>query len=114
MYLLGIALAHQVDGDTAMVDDIPLGALTDGIGVVAVVLFIGVLVMAGRLIPRRTYDDALHDRDMWRAKSMIQDQQIAEKDTQLRHLAEVGRTVEQIMGAITRADEARAYERRGL
>jgi hypothetical protein len=50
----------------------------------------------GDAVPRSTLDDALHDRDEWRAEGRIKDAQIAEKDRQLGHLEEVGKTVEQL------------------
>lgn len=90
-----------------MLDGVPIGSLTDGIGTVGVILLVGFLVVTGRLVPRRTYEDQVHEANEWRAESRIKDQQIAEKDTQLRHMGEVGRTVEQIMGAIS----ARANDR---
>jgi hypothetical protein len=80
-------------------DSIPPGLL-NGVGVVAVVLLVGWLVWSGRLVPRRTYEDVLHDRDEWRTESRIKDAQLAEKDTQLEHLGEVGRTVAAIMTAV--------------
>ena len=77
-------------------DGIPPGLL-DGIGVVggAVLMVIG--FATGRVFTRRQYDEVVHDRDEWRAESRIKDQQIAEKDAQLRHLVEVGKTVEQLV-----------------
>lgn len=79
-----------------MLDGIPLGVF-DGLGVVGVVIIVGWLVMTGRLVPRRTYDDKVHEANEWRTESRIKDAQIHEKDTQLQHLAEVGRTVDHIM-----------------
>lgn len=66
----------------------------------AVTLLFVVAILRGDLVPRRTHDDALHDRNEWRGESRIKDQQIHVKDEQLRHLAEVGRTVESIMSAL--------------
>lgn len=86
-----------------MIDGIPLSVLTP-----SALLGIGVLlILTGKLIPRRTYDDKVHEADEWRTESRIKDQQLAErdlqlreKDLQLRHLSEVGKTVDQIMRAI--------------
>lgn len=58
------------------------------------------LILTGRLVPRRTHDDALHDRDEWRAESRLKDAQIVEKDKQLTHMGEVGRNVLAIMQAL--------------
>ena len=57
-------------------------------------------IVRGHLIPRQTHQDALHDRDEWRAESRIKDQQIREKDEQLALVSEVGRTVNDIMRAV--------------
>ena len=79
--------------------DFPPGLL-DNLGTVAVVVLVGWLVVTGKLVPRRTYEDVLHDRDEWRAEGRIKDAELAEKDKQLAHLAEVGHTVEAIMRAV--------------
>lgn len=54
----------------------------------------------GKVVPRTSLDDALHDRDEWRAESRIKDQQLAEKDEQLSHLAEVGETQKAVLSAL--------------
>jgi hypothetical protein len=63
-----------------------------------------VLLMRGRLMVRREHERALdaetHEKNEWRAESRIKDQQIAEKDEQLRHLAEVGRVMNAVLRAI--------------
>lgn len=82
-----------------MLDQIPVESLGIGAGWFLVGMFV-LLIFRGMLVPRSTYEDALHDRDEWRAESRIKDAQIIEKDTQLRHLAEVGETVEAVMRAI--------------
>lgn len=56
----------------------------------------------GRIVPRQSLDDAHHDRDEWRAESRLKDAQIAEKDAQLRSLAEVGETQKAVLHAIAR------------
>ena len=89
-------------------DAIPPGLL-NGLGVVGVVLLMGWLVFTGRLVPRRTHEDVIHDRDEWRSESRIKDAQIAEKDMQLRHMAEVGKTVEQAFRGLQ--DQARGEPR---
>jgi hypothetical protein len=60
------------------------------------------LIYTGRLVPRTTLDDSHHDANEWRAESRIKDAQLAEKDVQLRHMAEVGKTVDSIMRSIQR------------
>lgn len=56
----------------------------------------------GKLVPRSSLDDALHDRDEWRAESRIKDMHIAEKDKQLSHLAEVGETQKSVLSALSK------------
>lgn len=51
------------------------------------------MVYTGRLIPRRTYDDLLDDRNKWREACQMQGKQ-------LDAVMEVGETVEVIMRAV--------------
>lgn len=57
-------------------------------------------MVRGTLVPRSALDDALHDRDEWRAESRIKDTQISIKDKQLDHLAEVGETQKSLLHAL--------------
>jgi hypothetical protein len=66
------------------------------------------LILTGRLVPRRTYEDAIHDRDEWRAESRIRDQELSEKNVQLAHLAEVGKTQVAILYALKQGPPPRA------
>lgn len=75
-------------------DGIPIAAI-DGIGVVGLVIVFAFGLATGRLFTKRQYDEVIHDRDEWRAESRLKDAQIAEKDRQLEHMEQVGRTVEQ-------------------
>lgn len=62
------------------------------------------LILTGKLIPRRTYDDKAHEADEWRAESRIKDQQIhelAEQNTAM--LREFGPTVTSFMDALKKA-----------
>lgn len=68
----------------------------------AAFIVVMLLIARGQLIPRRTHEDTIHDRDEWRAESRIKDAQLAEKDGQLRELSEVGRAVNAVMRAIQR------------
>jgi len=105
MPVLGPVLHVSTDQGATVFDGIPIGFI-DGLGVVGVVLILGWLLASGRLVTRREHEATVHDRDEWRAESRIKDQQIRERDEQLRHLSEVGETVEAIMRSIqTRAQE---------
>lgn len=87
-------LAQVYLGEAHVLELLP-PQVADQIGVVALVVILGWAIATGRLVTRREHDQAIHDRDEWRAESRLKDQQLAEKDQQLAHLAEVGRTVEQ-------------------
>lgn len=50
----------------------------------------------GNTVPRSALDDAKHEAAEWRTEGRLKDAQIAEKDEQIRLLAEVGKTVEQL------------------
>lgn len=71
----------------------------------ALVAFCVYLIFTGRLVPKPTYDRAVHEGNEWRTESRIKDAQIAEKDTQLRHMGEVGRTVEKVMSNLQAASQ---------
>lgn len=77
-------------------------ALTAASGGWALFGFAGLAVLKGWLVPRKTHEDTLHDRDEWRAESRIKDAQVAEKDKQLGHLAEVGETQKSVLTALAR------------
>ena len=73
------------------------------IGVGSGWLFVGLfvwLVFTGRLVPRATLEDKIHEANEWRTEGRIKDQQLAEKDIQLRHMEEVGTTVNAVMRAL--------------
>jgi hypothetical protein len=72
-----------------------------GSGWALVAVFV-VLIYRGALIPRRTYDDKVHDASEWRTESRLKDAQLAEKDKQLEELSEVARAVKAVMRAIQR------------
>lgn len=89
-----------------LIDGVPPELLGIGAGWLIVSLFV-IALLRGNLVPKRTVDrmetgyqrqleDAHHDAGEWRTEGRIKDQQIAEKDTQLGHLAEVGETVKQL------------------
>lgn len=86
---------------------LPQIGLGSGWAAFIVVMF---LIARGQLIPRRTHEDTIHDRDEWRAESRIKDAQLAEKDGQLRELSEVGRAVNAVMRAIQRGPKDEVSE----
>jgi hypothetical protein len=42
-----------------MLNDFPVQAFSNGVGVVTVVLLVGWMIFTGRLVPKRYYDDAV-------------------------------------------------------
>lgn len=84
-----------------MIDGIGLPQVGLGSGWAAFLL-VCLMFPLGRAYSRKQVDDIIHDRDEWRAESRIKDAQIHEKDEQLRHLGEVGRTVDHIMRSLPR------------
>lgn len=94
-----------------MIEGVPVGFL-DGISIVGLVVLLGVALARGWIVTAREHATVIHDRDEWRTESRIKDQQlhvrdeeISEKNEQLRHLGEVGRTVHAIMQALQRGHD---------
>lgn len=81
-------------------DDASLVALLDGVGTVGLIVLFAIALARGWVVTSREHDNLLKDRDEWRSESKLKDAQLDEKDTQLRHLAEVGHTVDSIMSAL--------------
>lgn len=76
-----------------MIDGIPIQFL--GIGSGWLIVAVGVLgLLRGTVVPRRTYDDALHDRDEWRAAHRISESARAEAVGQVQELLEHARTTD--------------------
>lgn len=67
-------------------------------------------VVRGDLVPRSTHEDALHDRDMWRANSMVSEAGRAKVEDNQRELLEpVARTMGQLFSEM----QGRAWSGRG-
>lgn len=75
------------------------GISVDPSSVSVVGLCVGIVLAIARgwLVTARELSNVVHDRDEWRAESRIKDQQIAEKDEQLRHLREVGELTKTVL-----------------
>ena len=62
------------------------------------------LVLTGYLIPKRTHDDTVHDRDEWRAESRVKDQQILELTEQNQKMLNAfGPTLTDFLAGLRRA-----------
>lgn len=91
-----------------MLENLPWPAITAAGGGWVLLGFAVLAIITGRLVPRSTLEDVTHDRNEWRAESRIKDQQLAEKDAQLRHMGEVGQTVNTIMRSLGAAVDREA------
>lgn len=94
-----------MDAGTAV--SLPWGAFSVATGGWLLVAIYVVAMLRGRIVPRSTLEDAIHDRNEWQAESRIKDtqialkdEQIATKDKQLDHLAEVGETQKALLNAL--------------
>ena len=70
------------------------------VGVVGLCVLFVLALGRGWIVTRREANDIRHDRDEWRAESRLKDAQLAEKDKQLGHMGEVGRTVDHVMRSL--------------
>lgn len=62
------------------------------------------LILTGRLIPRSTYDDKVHEANEWRSESRIKDQQILELTEQNRSMLRAfGPTLTDFLAGLRRA-----------
>lgn len=77
-------------------DFIPWPQIGVGSGWALVVVAV-LMVLTGRLVPKPSVDRVQHDANEWRTESRLKDQQLLEKDIQLRHLEELGRNFDQLM-----------------
>lgn len=69
---------------------IPVGALTPA-GLLAIVVL---LIAMGRLVPRRTMEDVIHDRNEWRTAHRISEQSRVELAGMVTELLEHSRTTD--------------------
>jgi hypothetical protein len=84
-----------------VLEGIPLVGLT-----APTVLFIGVLlILTGRLVPRRTYQDMKEDRDHWRTAHAVSEEARIAKSRQLDVVLEVSETVKDVLQALQRPGE---------
>lgn len=80
-------------------DGVPLGVLTPS----ALLSIVVLMILTGRLIPRRTYDDMMHDRDEWRAAHRISETARVESVSQVDELLEHSRTTSGVLDALRAA-----------
>lgn len=57
-------------------------------------------VVKGDLVPRKTHEDTLNERDMWKAAYMLDEQALQEERDQKRELMAAARLGAQVMGSL--------------
>jgi hypothetical protein len=95
-----------------MVEALPWSTLTP----MGLLLIIILLIALGRLVPRRTLEDAIHDRNEWRTAHGISEAARLEQSAQLGELLEHARATDRFLTALPPAIQAaapRAYESPG-
>lgn len=88
-------------------ESVPIGLLTPG-ALLGIVIW---LILVGRLVPRRTYDDMKEDRDHWRTAHSISEAARQVSAEQVSELLEHSRAANAFMGSLDRF-EPRKEERR--
>ncbi|MEU9946999.1 hypothetical protein [Streptomyces sp. NPDC047939] len=71
-------------------------------GAVALLALVVLMVLTGRLVPRRTYDDLLSERDTWRAAHTESEAARASERAQNQELLELSRTSAHALQAMPR------------
>lgn len=79
-------------------------------GAVAILVIAVLMVLTGRLIPRRTYEDLKEERDTWRAAHIESEKARAEERAQTDELLEMARTAGHILDSLPRRGEVQASD----
>jgi hypothetical protein len=76
-----------------------LSGLVTWIGLAAFVVF---CIIMGWLVPRSTYREMVHDRDIWRDAALKSEEARRDSDGQTRELLEVARATQAVVQALPR------------
>lgn len=71
-------------------------------GAVALLALVVLMVLTGRLIPRRTYDDLREERDTWRSAHSTSEEARRLEREQVDELLELSRTADRVLTALPR------------
>lgn len=82
-----------------MLEHLPITVIGPGALLTLVVL----LILTGKLIPRRTYDDMRDDRDHWRTAQALSEAARLEAAGQVKELLEHARTTDAFIRSIGQA-----------
>ncbi|MEU7435723.1 hypothetical protein AB0B07_33520 [Streptomyces sioyaensis] len=74
-------------------------------GAVALLAVVVLMVLTGRLIPRRTYDDLKEERDTWRSAHSESEVARAEERDQNRQLMELAHTAGHVLDSLPKRGE---------
>ncbi|MFJ8923832.1 hypothetical protein ACIREK_30695 [Streptomyces sp. NPDC102415] len=69
-------------------------------GAVALLAIVVVMVLTGRLVPRRTYDDLLEERNTWRTAHTVSEEARRLEREQVGELLELSRTADRVLTAL--------------
>lgn len=82
------------------------GINPNGIGLGALLTLVVLLILTGRLVPRRTHEDALSDRDNWRSAFMESEAARKVEHEQVEELLEMAKLGGHILTALPRPGKA--------
>ncbi|MGW1468540.1 hypothetical protein ACWCPT_29860 [Streptomyces sp. NPDC002308] len=71
-------------------------------GAVALLTLVVLMVLTGRLVPRKTYDDLLKERDTWREAHTVSEKARTAERAQTQELLELSRTSAHALQALPR------------
>lgn len=69
-------------------------------GAVALLAVVVLMVLTGRLIPRRTYDDLREERNMWRTATQDAERLAHRQQNQLDEMLELSRTAGHVLTSL--------------
>ncbi|HET8588976.1 MAG TPA: hypothetical protein VFM01_05035 [Nakamurella sp.] len=69
----------------------------------ALIVLVVLLILSGRLVPRRALQDMINERDDWKAAAQAKDATIAVQARQIDELQEAGRVATAVMQALPKA-----------
>lgn len=102
MLALGLAASTSGGGEAAgWLEGLPLGTLTPA-GLLAIVVL---LIAMGKLVPRRTMEDIIHDRNEWRAAHRVSEQARVELAEQVGELLEHARTTNEVLKSLSKVGQ---------
>ncbi|MET9222304.1 hypothetical protein ABZX65_26560 [Streptomyces sp. NPDC003300] len=75
-------------------------------GAVGLLALVVLMVLTGRLVPRRTYDDLLRERDTWRETAQAAEEVTRVQQRQVGELLELSRTAGHVLTSLPHPSQA--------